>query len=112
MNIDSSSGFKEWIRGNCLYRCDACAVASREVVTFDDPLDFWRHVQCEHNFSNTEFPKLYPDYCVKKSTIICRYVTIEIYRICFWTWKRKFCQDSYCRVSIGFESRNNNSASK
>ena len=78
MNIVSSSGFKEWIRGNCLYRCDACAVASREVVTFDNSLDFWRHVQCEHNFSNTEFAKLYPDYCVQKSTIICRCVTIEI----------------------------------
>lgn len=72
MNIDSSSGFKEWVRGNCLYKCDACTVG-RE-VTFDDSLDFWRHVQCQHNLNTTEFIKMYPEYCVRKSTTICRYV--------------------------------------
>ena len=61
-------GFREWIRGNCLYRCDACACA----VTFDDSLEFWRHVQQRHGLDNTEFARRYPGYTVRKSTTICR----------------------------------------
>ena len=77
MNIDPSSGFKKWIRGNCLYRCDACPDDGLGEVTFDDSLDFWRHVQCQHGLNNTEFIKLYPGYCVRKSTTLCRYAMIN-----------------------------------
>ena len=73
MNMNASrSGFEDWIRGNCLYRCDECAVGLMGEVTFDDSLDFWRHVQDRHNLNNTEFARMYPDYCVRKSTTICR----------------------------------------
>ena len=66
-------GFREWIRGNCLYRCDACAVdLGGGEVTFADSLEFWRHVQQRHGLDNTEFARRYPGYTVRKSTTICR----------------------------------------
>ena len=74
-------GFREWIRGNCLYRCDACCAVGGlgglrgGEVTFDDSLEFWRHVQQRHGLDNTEFARRYPGYTVRKSTTICRWDT-------------------------------------
>ena len=82
MKIESSvsmaaPGFKEWVRGDCRYRCGACP-PNRD-VTFDDSFDLFRHVKCQHGLGTAEFIVKYPGYCVRKSNHLCRYVLTYIH---------------------------------